>query len=69
MKLPWDETPIKKVKYPDRSSYVVVEDFPPHLEFRINTYEDLWTLTQIKDVYDHNSIIRFGPFNFILWNR
>ena len=55
MKLPWDETPIKKVKYPDRSSYVVVEDFPPHLEFRINTYEDLWTLTQIKDVYDHNN--------------
>lgn len=55
MKLPWDETPIKKVKYPDRSSYVAVEDFPPHLEFRINTYEDLWTLTQIKDVYDHNN--------------
>lgn len=55
MKLPWDETPIKKVKYPDGSSYVVVEDFPPHLEFRINTYEDLWTLTQIKDVYDHNN--------------
>lgn len=55
MKLPWDKTPIKKVKYPDRSSYVVVEDFPPHLEFRINTYEDLWTLTQIKDVYDHNN--------------
>ena len=55
MKLPWDKTPIKKVKYPDKSSYVVVEDFPPHLEFRINTYEDLWTLTQIKDVYDHNN--------------
>ena len=55
MKLPWDKTLIKRIRYPDGSSYVEVDEFPPHIEFRINTYEDLWTLTQIKDVYDHNN--------------
>ena len=55
MKLPWDKTLIKRIRYPDGSSYVEVDEFPPHIEFRINSYEDLWTLTQIKNVYDHNN--------------
>ena len=55
MKFPWDKSNIKKISYPDGSSYVEVESFPPQIEFRINSYEDLWTLTQIKDVYDTNN--------------
>ena len=54
MKFPWDKSNIKKISYPDSSSYVEVKSFPPQIEFRINSYEDLWTLTQIKDVYDYN---------------
>ena len=38
---------------PDGSSYVVVDSYQPHIEFRINSYRDLWTLTQLKDVYDN----------------
>ena len=56
MRFPWDKDNIKKINYPDGSSYVEVESFPPQIEFRINSYEDLWTLTQIKDVYDHNNM-------------
>ena len=54
MRFPWDKSNIKKINYPDGSSYVEVESFPSQIEFRINSYEDLWTLTQIKDVYDYN---------------
>ena len=54
MRFPWSKNNIKKINYPDGSSYVEVESFPPQIEFRINSYEDLWTLTQIKDVYDYN---------------
>ena len=54
MRFPWDKSNIKKISYPDGSSYVEVESFPPQIEFRINSYEDLWTLAQIKDVYDYN---------------
>ena len=54
MKFPCDKNNIKKINYPDGSSYVEVESFPSQIEFRINSYEDLWTLTQIKDVYDYN---------------
>ena len=42
MKFPWDKSNIKKISYPDGSSYVEVESFPPQIEFRINSYEDLW---------------------------
>ena len=56
MKFPWDKENIKKISYPDGSSYVEVESFLPQIEFRINSYEDLWTLTQIKDVYDYNNM-------------
>ena len=54
MRFPWDKNNIKKINYPDGSSYIEVGSFPPQIEFRINSYEDLWTLTQIKDVYDYN---------------
>lgn len=40
--------------YPDGSSYVVVNEFLQQISFRINSYNDLWTLKQIKDVYDYN---------------
>lgn len=41
-------------QYPDGSSYVVVNEFLQQITFRINSYNDLWTLKQIKDVYDYN---------------
>lgn len=56
MKFPWDQKVFEKIAYPDGSSYVMVDFTQPSLEFRINSYEDLWTLTQIKDVYDHNKM-------------
>lgn len=44
------------VKYPDGSSYVKINRFEKDITFRINSYEDLWILKQIKDVYDHNNL-------------
>jgi ribose-phosphate pyrophosphokinase len=41
-------------KYPDGTQYVKVIEFSHNFVFRINSYQDLWTLRQIKDVYDHN---------------
>jgi ribose-phosphate pyrophosphokinase len=40
--------------YPDGTQYVNIIDFSDSLEFRINSYSDLWTLRQIKDVCDYN---------------
>jgi ribose-phosphate pyrophosphokinase len=40
--------------YPDGTQYVKVIEFSDELKFRINSYADLWTLRQIKDVCDHN---------------
>lgn len=42
------------IKYPDGSSYPVVEQFPTEFIFKINSYEDLWHLNQIRDVYRFN---------------
>lgn len=42
--------------YPDGSHYVLINDFPSHITFRINQYSDLWVLKQIKDVYDFNKV-------------
>lgn len=60
MRLPWNKE-IQENKlsfevkyYPDGSSYVVVNEFVEDITFRINNYEDLWILTQLKDIYDHN---------------
>ena len=53
MVLPWEKPTFKVGQYPDESSYVVVDSYQPHIEFRINSYRDLWTLTQLKDVYDN----------------
>lgn len=41
-------------KYPDGTQYVKVVEFLDELVFNINSYEDLWTLNQIKDIYNHN---------------
>lgn len=41
-------------KYPDGTQYVKVNKFVDELVFNINSYEDLWELNQIKDVYNHN---------------
>ena len=54
MNLPWNRPDIIKTNYPDGTSYVEVKSFKYELEYRINSYEDLWTLAQIKDVYDNN---------------
>lgn len=54
---------IKKNKYPDGSFYTTIEyshinDWVGHLPneftFRLNSYEDLWQLNQIRDVYRHH---------------
>lgn len=41
-------------KYPDGTQYVKVLKFENELVVDINSYQDLWTLNQIKDIYDHN---------------
>lgn len=50
---------IDKIKYPDGSFYATI-DFEGKKEcdltFRINSYEDLWQLRQIKDICDHNKV-------------
>ena len=47
---------MKIIKYPDGSSYAKVDNLVPEFTFRINSYEDLWHLQQIIDVYVHNNI-------------
>lgn len=54
MNLPWNKPTYEVNRYPDGSKYVEVKEFTPHIIFRINNYQDLWLLTQLKDVYDHN---------------
>lgn len=44
----------KKVTYPDGTFYPQISEFSNKLTFRINSYEDLWFLKQIKDILDHN---------------
>jgi ribose-phosphate pyrophosphokinase len=44
----------EKIKYPDGSFYVAVKEFIKEFTFRINSYEDLWILNQLRDVYKHN---------------
>lgn len=47
----------RKVLYPDKSYQVEITDFTNHnLVHRINSYDDLWLLNQIKDACDHNKI-------------
>lgn len=43
------------IKYPDNTQYVRINKFSDRLDFRLNSYEDLWTLRQIKDVCDFNN--------------
>ena len=45
----------EKTTYPDGSSYVTIKDFVDSFTYRINSYEDLWILQQISDVYKHNN--------------
>lgn len=49
---------IEKKFYPDGSFYPVITDLEEEesLIFRINNYNDLWFLKQIKDVLDYNKI-------------
>lgn len=43
---------VKKTYYPDGSFYSTIEEYTPNLTFRINSYNDLWQLRQIKDICD-----------------
>ena len=43
----------EKIKYPDGSSYVKVSRYEKEFTFRVNSYEDLWTLSQLIDVYNN----------------
>ncbi len=49
---------IEKKFYPDGSFYPVITDLEEEesLIFRINNYNDLWFLKQIKDVLDYNKV-------------
>lgn len=50
---------IEKIKYPDKSFYTTIDfegQTEHNLTFRINSYEDLWQLKQIKDICDHNKV-------------
>lgn len=53
---------IRKNKYPDGSFHPIIDiqKFNPkvvnNITFRVNSYEDLWFLKQIKDVLDFNKI-------------
>jgi ribose-phosphate pyrophosphokinase len=44
----------KKTSYPDKSFYVTVDKFVKEFKFKINSYEDLWELNQLRDVYRYN---------------
>lgn len=43
--------------YPDGSKYVVVDNYTRDFDFKINSYEDLWLLGQIVDVYNNAGLI------------
>lgn len=40
---------VEKKFYPDGTFYPVIHEYSDLLEFRVNNYEDLWFLSQIKD--------------------
>ena len=44
-----------KKYYPDGSFYVTVEEFSDSFTFFLNSYEDLWELNQILDVYKYTN--------------
>lgn len=44
-------------KYPDGTSYANCENAEQHFTFRINSYEELWHLTQIVDAFNSTSQI------------
>lgn len=47
----------KKITYPDNSFYHVIEDFEnPTIQMRINSYNDLFAIKQLKDILDFNKI-------------
>lgn len=48
---------MKIIKYPDGTSYVDASESEQHLTFRVNSYEDLWHLTQIVDAFNSTSQI------------
>lgn len=39
------------IKYPDGTSYAVVNDSDKDINFRVNSYEDLWHLNQAVDAF------------------
>lgn len=47
----------EKIKYPDGSSYVKVNRYEKDFTFRVNSYEDLWTLNQLVDVYNNAGLV------------
>lgn len=47
----------EKIKYPDGSSYVKVNRYEKDFTFRIESYEDLWTLNQLIDVYSDHGLV------------
>lgn len=54
-------------RYPDGSSYVKLEEpISKKITFRLNSYEDLWHLNQVVDVYNHNGIIPTITIPFLI---
>lgn len=46
-----------KKNYPDGDFYVELQGVEKEFTFKLNTFEDLWELTHIVDVLNHNGII------------
>jgi len=46
----------ERKRYPDGSIYASVDRFSKVISERINTYEDLFFIKSLKDIYDHNGI-------------
>lgn len=47
----------KKINYPDGTFYHIINNFDnPTIEMRINNYNDLFSIKQLKDILDYNKI-------------
>ena len=53
MRFPWNKENIKKISYPDGSSYVEVESFPPQIDHAITPIKS-WINKKLKEEYDRN---------------
>lgn len=46
----------KITSFPDKTNMIKVDTFDESFVYRIESYQDLWNLKQLKDVYEHNNL-------------